>query len=565
MLLGPLAGTVGADVEPPGDVRGRLTFDEMMVEGPNLDGPIHNDYFMPVGVSKSAHHELNGILEFAPTSAFAGSYRPPDFSASFFTVDGYLVPVERGIIRSPSIAWDIILSPGRVWSEPGDNGWSRASFPFVLVGRAFADSHNGLATFRYNESAVSDLQIQVVQGGRTVASMLAFDAWLRVPTAYRPGRIDAKSALAASFKEDLARRLPTEPLETFVSDAQLIDVMERSLDQAIVTGFLDNGVLYRSPCYTQFGDYPYRGDLRHEVYSVTKSAASALSLLWLAEKYGPRVFDLKIIDYVDVTADHDGWNDVTFRDAVNMATGIGDMMPEPIASAGDFWRDARHKMAPFRGAATAREKLDIAFMAGNYEWGPGEVVRYNNLNLFVLAAAMDAYLKSEEGPDANLWDRVTDEVLRPIGIPHAPLVHTREPDGSRGVPIMAYGFLPTIDDMAKIAQLNQDRGAFDGQQLLYAEEIDMLLQGDPERGLPIHHWANEFGRGSYDVALWYTPMGTKEGCLAHVPFMWGSGGNFVVLMPNGMVGIRLGVDNARGKQQAENLAAVGDSLRSFCP
>ena len=51
-LLGLLAVLLGvtlalADAEPPGDVRDRLTVEEMTAEGPNLDGPIHNDYFIP--------------------------------------------------------------------------------------------------------------------------------------------------------------------------------------------------------------------------------------------------------------------------------------------------------------------------------------------------------------------------------------------------------------------------------------------------------------------------------------------------------------------------------------
>ena len=552
-----------ADVEAPGDVRDRLTVDEIFADAPNRNGPIHNNYFMPIGEAGPAHHDLEGELALSPSNIFAGGKRFPEFSAAFFSVDGYLVPVERDIVRSRSNEWDIVLSPGRVWSESGDNGWSRASFPFVLVGTPYGDSRNGLATFLFSDGDVSDLQLQIVQE-TTLGALSDFDAWLRIPMAYTPGQIDARSELAASFEDDLARRLPIQPLETLVSEVQLTEAMGRDLDELIVTGFLDDGVLYRSPCHTRFGDYPYCDEMRLEVYSVTKPATSALSLLWLAQKYGPGVFDLKIVDYVEVTADHDGWNDVTFRDAVNMATGVGDAAPEPIVDESGFWSDARHNFSQFASAATAEGKLEAAFSAGNYSWGPGEVMRYNNMHAFVLAVAMDAFLKSKEGPDANLWDWVTEEVLRPIGIPYAPLIHTREPNGSRGVPVMAYGFLPTIDDMAKIAGLLHDRGIHDGQQLLYGDEIDMLLQGDPDRGLPIHYWTKEFGLGSHDFAIWYTPLGTREGCVVRVPFMWGSGGNFLVLMPNGMTGIRLGVDNAADEREVENIAALADSLRSFC-
>ena len=50
------------------------------------------------------------------------------------------------------------------------------------------------------------------------------------------------------------------------------------------------------------------------------------------------ILELKIKDYVTVTAAHDGWERVTFADALNMATGIGDNAPwpepnEPLADA----------------------------------------------------------------------------------------------------------------------------------------------------------------------------------------------------------------------------------------
>ena len=61
-------------------------------------------------------------------------------------------------------SWDVIVQPGRVWSEPGDGGWSRASFPFALVHSIEEpETHNGVATFLYKDGQVSDLTFQVVQ------------------------------------------------------------------------------------------------------------------------------------------------------------------------------------------------------------------------------------------------------------------------------------------------------------------------------------------------------------------------------------------------------------------
>jgi hypothetical protein len=40
------------------------------------------------------------------------------------------------------------------------------------------------------------------------------------------------------------------------------------------------------------------------------------------------------------------------------------------------------------------------------------------------------------------------------------MLHTVEPDGSRGVPILGYGLTPTIDDIAKLTMLFQAHGQY---------------------------------------------------------------------------------------------------------
>jgi CubicO group peptidase (beta-lactamase class C family) len=248
-----------------------------------------------------------------------------------------------------------------------------------------------------------------------------------------------------------------------------------------------------------------------------------------------------------------------------MATGIGDRTPSRLEDDGDN-ADERWWIGTFGNAASARDKLLIAFQAGNYEWGPGEVVRYNSLHTFVLAAAMDAYLKSVEGPEADLWARVTEEVLRPIGIPVAPMMHTREVGGGRGLPIMGWGLFLTVQDLAKIAQLYQDRGAHGGRQLLYANEIDAILEGERNYGRPVGRF-NSFGQLSYGFSFWYVPYRDAQDCRVFVPEMRGFGDNLVALMPNGMSGIRLAdeVQEPTRTWFGENIMDLADDLSPFCP
>ena len=207
--------------------------------------------------------------------------------------------------------------------------------------------------------------------------------------------------------------------------------------------------------------------MRNAAFSVTKSLGGAIALLRLAQKYGDGVFDAKIADYLTVTATHDGWKDVTFADALNMATGIGERSPR--REPNDFSADEnRPRMFEWLGKRSLTDKLDAAFAYPKYPWARNEVFRYNTTHTFVLAAAMDAYLKCREGPTAHMWDMVVEEVYRPIGVFHAPMLHTIEADGSRGVPILGYGLYPTIDDVAKLTTLLQNGGRHDGRQLLPA-------------------------------------------------------------------------------------------------
>src|SRR5690606_11135944 len=92
----------------------------------------------------------------------------PEVEIGFFTHRGDLVPTTRDVIRRGTSEegtsyWDMIVQPGRVWSEPDDGGWSRAAFPFALVHSLEGMTHNGLATFLFNDQEVSRVSFQIVQ------------------------------------------------------------------------------------------------------------------------------------------------------------------------------------------------------------------------------------------------------------------------------------------------------------------------------------------------------------------------------------------------------------------
>jgi Beta-lactamase len=548
-------------VPPAAGPRDRLTSVELLGADAG-SGPVHTAYFLPVGPAAPARHAFQGTLTVKALTLLRGRYgcvglaeSLSGFSVAFFTHGEHLVPVVRDVV--PLSAF--ILSPGRVWSEPGDGGMSRAAFPFVLTNPYDNGTHNGLATFLYDDTRVSALRLQIVQ---ETAAWTKYDGWGQAPLTYIPGAIADAEAVRAQFAAELQHETPIQPwsaLPIAAGSPALEDFDgDTAPDDVSVSGVIIDGVIYLRGCKTRAGPFPYCRHMRQGVFSVTKSLGAAVALLRLAQTYGEQVFDLKIKDYVTVTASHDGWEPVTFADALNMATGIGDLAPQRQPNL-PFADENQPKMLAWMGTRTARQKLDMAFSYGKYAWGPGEVLRYNSTQTFVLAAAMDSFLKCQAGPTTDLWDTVVAEVFQPLGIFHAPMMHTPERDGKRGIPHLLQGLYPTIDDVAKLATLLQHGGRHQGQQLLHAAKLAEALYQTDTRGLPSRQ-ENRFGEGYYHLSFWSVPYRTATGCLFQIPYMLGFGGNVVLLLPNGISAFRF----ADGHHyDVDTMILAGKAIRPF--
>jgi hypothetical protein len=293
-------------VAPTRAARDRLLATELLASTWAGDGPVHNDYFMPMAAAAPARHTLRGSLTmpvFTLFGAHQGCTGLPSlalaFAAAFFTHGDHLVPVVRTIVWSSDGRLGLILSPGRVWSGPGDQGLSRASFPFVLVNPIDNSTHNGLASFVFDDTRVSNLRVQLTQ---ETARWWRHDYWGQVPLTYAPGAIADEARLRAEF--DLERRLetPVRPWSALpaTTPSPWLDAFDGSAapDDVSASGLVIDGVLYMKGCHTRSGPHPYCRHMRHGAYSVTKSLGAAVALLRLAAKYGDGVLDATIADYV---------------------------------------------------------------------------------------------------------------------------------------------------------------------------------------------------------------------------------------------------------------------------
>ncbi len=140
-------------------------------------------------------------------------------------------------------------------------------------------------------------------------------------------------------------------------------------------------------------------------------------------------------------------------------------------------------------------------------------------------------MKAREGPDADFWTMLKEDVLTPMGIPHLPVSRTVEPDGSLGTPYMGFGSYPTLGETTKIAKLMGDEGNFRGRQLLHRDKVREALHRTSRQGY-------EAGNGRrYMHSMWLGPTDTN-GCHFEVPYMSGLGGNLVLFLPSGLIAIR---------------------------
>jgi hypothetical protein len=510
--------------------------------GGNYPELVHNDYFMAIGSDAPAVHPLSGVIHFAetvmqtnhPTSTWAGDGMRffPEFSVPMISYGEYLIPLNRDIILSgdqQNSFWNIILSPGRVWQEEGDNGCSRASFPFTFTDNYIGQARNGLATFVYDSSEISDVAIQITQETSPVDDYDIANFRAMVPARYEPGFLEGAEQKIREFTEELAARPPVRAWAHLPMGGFTAEFFRGGLppEEVSAAALLLDGALYIQTPYTRTGPYPYPLEMRHGVFSVTKSLMMGLSMFFAAERYGEDIFHEKIVDFVPALAGHPGWQGVTFEDTLCMATGT---------QGGD----AGDNIGPFILERTAEEKIAAVGALPDAAPVPGTVFNYASTNTFVLSYALEQYVKAVEGPEADYWSMVKEHVLRPLRIPHLPIARTIESGEELGIPVGGWGSYPNVIEAAKIGELLHNEGRLGGEQVLNAWRVKEALYRTFRSGYDAGT-VNGLPR-EYLHSMWINNIGLSTGVVT-VPSMRGHGGNFVTIMPNGVIAIRFSDSN----------------------
>lgn len=557
LLLSRAASAHGVELLPP----------DVLLTGRSMSAPIANAAFYPGEGAQSAP-PLAGALKMQqtllhtepaidhPVQDGRDARLFPGVALDVFTLGDLLVPVNRGDMlheahpgTSPSY-WSVIPQIGRVWRERADKKWSRAALPLMLVNDIDNHAAQGLATFLYRDGKISHVVFQMVQQSAPYLLGQHFVAWTTIVAQFSAASAVPESQREAARRE-LAERLPARPWAELVkaSPAGALDGFGGPLNPRwlIVAALVRDGTLYYQDAATAYGPYPYPLEMRFGVRSVMKSIGVPLALLRLAQVYGPWVLTLKVGDYVKGVDDK--WKQVRFLDAANMASGFGgsgtlqtnpnDILDGYLDPGYDEWYTAR---------SHAEKIAKIAATLRPYPWEPGAVMRYRDQDFYLLGAALDGFLKSVRGPSADIWNMLIEEVFTPIGIAHAPAIRTHEPDGRPGLVWLNAGYYPTLDDLAKIAELYQNQGAHGGKPILNRQlTMDLMaargaIQKDSDFSLgrpePVQTGAMT---ELYEMGFHFMPyVGGVSQNRYYLPTMSGFGENEIILYPNKLISIVMG-------------------------
>ena len=250
----------------PAAARSLLTAADL-TDGFSFDGPLDEAALTPPAQAAPppAHSfegrlELQGEKDDGHIQFLRGELGPeytslPEFDFAFVQENGWLVPVRRGNLITDHPGWNIILEPGRVWQEPGDGGYSRASLPFALTVKGGNAVFNGTLTFLFDDRRVSKVWYQVTQETTTYTRA---NLWGLAGGRISPGRNSTgRSRSGQILPPNWRRACRSSPSQALAEDYPGVDVSAfgRGVTPQHMTwyGVVVNGVNYLGGCQTRFG------------------------------------------------------------------------------------------------------------------------------------------------------------------------------------------------------------------------------------------------------------------------------------------------------------------------
>lgn len=453
----------------------------------------------------------------------------PPFDFELIQTGSHIFPLQRGSIASTHATWELVLSPGRVWNENGDNGFSRVAIPFALQQRNANCIHNGVLSFLFkNDGSISRVAYQIAS---ETCLYFKADLWGLPNASYSQYLLTDAQALKVAYQTEVANRIPVKPLSAIATDypgvnaAKLAAPNGTNASHISLVGFYVDGTHYVGGCGTRYGTYPYCEALIVPSYSTAKSAFAGVAMMRLEKKY-PGTRNAYMAAWVGNCASNGNWGDVTLNHVLDMATGnYGSavyMSDEGAAHTSNLFNVDSHASK-------------ISYSCGQYtrKATPGTQWVYHTSDTYIAGSMMNALLKNNEGGSKDIFtDLLVGELWTPLGLsPTAK--YTRRTYDSTAQPFTGWGLLWLRDDIAKIGKfIGIDDGAIGGTGMLDSAQLNAALQRTPgDRGtVPLADYY-------YNNGFWAHDAKSGLGCSnpTYIPFMSGYGGITVLLLPNDTV------------------------------
>jgi len=448
----------------------------------------------------------------------------PEVDLGFVPCGDRLVPEQRGRIITEDPYWDLFVGPGRAWSTEHDGGMSRAAVPFAMAFKVENCLQNGVLTFLYDDTSVSEVRYQVTS---ETCPWHIFDLYGQSDAEYTPGAVDDVEGLQASFLDELANRFEVRSLETLAVDHPDVDLdgLDSGLTDWAQTAraLLIDDVLYLASCPTRYGESAFCEETLLPTYSLAKTLHVGLVTAAMAQELSIDPYAVELPELLpDATADAPGdWDGVTVEHLLDMSTGHYRYVGQSDDYPGDFFYDY---------SLEGRLEASLLFP---YQEPPGLRTVYLTPNYQVAAAALDVLLTREGADITDSFDFAVDRIYRPAGVtPDSfTVLRTWERGGqNNGTAFGGYGMVLTPHGLARLGRFVLDGGEVDGVPTMHPDRLAETLFQDPsDTGAPM-----DYGDWSYNNGMWGYPL-DRWGCTGHVPFMFGVSGVTAILAPNDIV------------------------------
>ncbi|MGI9201273.1 MAG: hypothetical protein ACR2QL_09450 [Woeseiaceae bacterium] len=521
----------------------KLSFDAL-IAGEPVTTPVAYSEFARPDSAAGASNQFRGRLQLATENqensfelqldslGIATANRPdinelPNFDFEFVQDGNYLVPITVGPVVNDHGWWEFVLSTGEAWDEADDQGWSRAAIPFALKELREDCMHNGAMTFLFrDDGSVSSVAFQLVN---QTCSYMKFEMSGLLAARYIPGPVAGEKSLLAAERNYRASRIPIRAIDQIgnfypgAAAASFGSTEEIDPTNMSTYGLLIDGVHYASDCRTPYGAYPYCNEMAVPSYSTAKSVVGGLGLMLLENDY-PGAAGEFIAGLVPECGED--WKDVTIEHALDMTTGhfeSPDMHgDENAAILGRFF------------AEDHAGKIDVACNTFPRKAEPGTHLSYHTWDTYLAGTAMNYFLRSQQGGDADFFDDlVVAKLWQPLNLSRM-AANTRRSYDEMQQPYTGFGLTLLRDDVVKLARFIGVRdGRIDDEPLLDRNLFDALKQRNPEdRGMVAELETIRYNNGfrSFDVASY---LECEEP--AWVVVLSGFGGIIVAIMPNDTV------------------------------